>query len=574
MILKARRPSLISRSSATASYVATTTGFAVADKSTPSNLKAPDNWRSYDNNSHPELTSNDIRRVAWFDSSLYVATASGLYRLDSPADTLVNFDFGATSEFTDMVIQNDTLWVFSASGFGHVDRGVVFYEPATGMPSWPRTGARSSSRMWLAARVGGLFYSIGGVYERYDFEGLPDNYIRDISITDDGLTTILPYEGSPHELHDGMWVERPIVYSSHTNAIAVDRLGHNWIATWGGGTSLLGDTVARYTHENSTLRGVSEGPGYIVVTDLVASGNYVYMALFRAVDGVRVGVADLTAPDILSRWTSFGVSDGIIGDRIATVDFYNGALAIGSQENGLYYLYVGDDPYETGTDTLARYYEDSPDFRKRIVSDLIRVARFSPDGELWVGTNSGLTRLDRGIELFVNVDLPDNFGPDISAIEFDSRGNVWVGAANGLVCYEAVDGGLQLCTSRNSGLVHDAVVALTFDDNTGDMYVATQRGVSIRQSTIGRPTENLDSVYAFPNPFRVTSPDDRLNFNYAGQATLRIFTIAGELVAELPEPVWDGRNQVGEPVSSGVYIFVLNDRASEVGRGKILLVRQ
>jgi hypothetical protein len=117
-------------------FLATPAGLAVADKSNPSRLKAPDNWTTYTSSSHGELATDDIRRVAWFNASLHLATASGLYRLNVAADTLIRFDVGSSSEFTDMIVQNDSLWVFSASGHGFVDQGVIFFETSVGMPSF------------------------------------------------------------------------------------------------------------------------------------------------------------------------------------------------------------------------------------------------------------------------------------------------------------------------------------------------------------------------------------------------------------------------------------------------------
>jgi hypothetical protein len=71
----------------------------------------------------------------------------------------------------------------------------------------------------------------------------------------------------------------------------------------------------------------------------------------------------------------------------------------------------------------------------------------------------------------------------------------------------------------------------------------------------------------------INSPGDLLNFNFARIARLRVFTISGELVADRPEPIWNGRNDSGEAVASGVYLWVLTDENGDVGRGKILLIR-
>jgi hypothetical protein len=56
---------------------------------------------------------------------------------------------------------------------------------------------------------------------------------------------------------------------------------------------------------------------------------------------------------------------------------------------------------------------------------------------------------------------------------------------------------------------------------------------------------------------------------------VRLFTLAGELVAELPvNTPWNGRNQKGEKVVSGVYLYVLTDNDGNVGRGKVLVIRE
>jgi hypothetical protein len=258
---------------------------------------------------------------------------------------------------------------------------------------------------------------------------------------------------------------------------------------------------------------------------------------------------------------------------MVSVDSYGQSVVVGSGLGGAFYYYYGPDPFNLYDDSLVHYHQSQSNFRHRIISDVVRVVRFSPEGELWVGTNFGISRFDPGLEMFVEVDLPAGFGPDITAIEFDSRSNVWIGVKNGLVRIDAHDGENEGFTTGNSGLLNDYVFNLTFDPHTGNMYVATATGISVIESTIGRPTESLDSVYAFPNPFVINSSGDRINFNFAGQARLRIFTVAGDLVADRPEPIWEGRNDHGEPVASGVYLFVLTDTEGRSGRGKFLLVR-
>ncbi len=59
-------------------------------------------------------------------------------------------------------------------------------------------------------------------------------------------------------------------------------------------------------------------------------------------------------------------------------------------------------------------------------------------------------------------------------------------------------------------------------------------------------------------------------YNVGGQ---RIRTLArGEFAAGPHELTWDGRNHLGEPVASGIYLYRIRTGASERG-GKVALLR-
>jgi ligand-binding sensor domain-containing protein len=203
--------------------------------------------------------------------------------------------------------------------------------------------------------------------------------------------------------------------------------------------------------------------------------------------------------------------------------------------------------------------------------------KFAPDGLLWAGTNMGLSFFDPLASQqgrFVDVPLPQNFGPDVLALDFDRRGDAWVGSNNGLALLTAATGEMTHFTSINSGLVSDDIRSLTYDPFTGDMYAATASGISIYKSTTGPPTSVMDSVYAFPNPFVIASQGDRLSFNYALPGTISIFSLEGRLVYEMAAgQSWDGKNSGGAMVASGVYLFVITGDNGDMGRGKFLLVR-
>lgn len=88
--------------------------------------------------------------------------------------------------------------------------------------------------------------------------------------------------------------------------------------------------------------------------------------------------------------------------------------------------------------------------------------------------------------------------------------------------------------------------------------------------------EGKKRAIAFPNPFRpavtgtvsITVPDDLAGTN----PEIKIYTVDGALVRELPGQTWDGRNDAGKPVASGTYVFLVKTGKGKT-TGKVTLIR-
>ncbi|MEW6750702.1 MAG: S8 family serine peptidase [Candidatus Latescibacterota bacterium] len=95
--------------------------------------------------------------------------------------------------------------------------------------------------------------------------------------------------------------------------------------------------------------------------------------------------------------------------------------------------------------------------------------------------------------------------------------------------------------------------------------------------TLRYAAPDLASVRPFPNPYRPASGP--LTFAYlTPQAAVRIYDASGQLVRALGEEdgdggiAWDGANQAGEPLASGIYYYVVVGAGQRV-RGRLALVR-
>ncbi len=553
-------------------WLATSAGLARGNRAFPDSLKAPNSWKMYSADEYPELDTDTMYSVVQFESEIYIATARSMYRLDRLHDTFIQVPFAVGLGFYGLEIEHDSLFAYSKGGVARIKDGLLTPLATVGLPSQAKSGVRRGAVRWMGVRTGGIYHDAGnGRFTEYPYVGLPEIAVTDVTITQDGLLTVLLSQKGPCEYDNagGQWNRREVDVGARTLVMCTDDYGWNWVGTFGGGLSRVGDTVAQYTNLNSTLQGEPADSNSVICFDVATEGHLLFATSWQAWAGSPVAIADLRRLDEPDGWISLGRDDGINDTDIVAVDYSNRCLALGSSNAGVFCCYLKADPFD-GVDSVVNYSED----HGYLIADVVRVVRFAPDGELWVGTNRGLCHFEDDYGFFVDVNLPRNFGPEITALEFDGRGNVWIGSINGLVRAGAVTGEFTHYTTRNSGLIDDKINSLTFDQYSGDLYISTPSGLSMMSSTIGRPTTDVDSVYAFPNPYVVRSSDDVLSFNFDAPATLRIFTVAGELVAERPEAEWDGRNQHGEQAASGVYLFVLTDANGQVGRGKILLVRK
>jgi hypothetical protein len=126
-------------------------------------------------------------------------------------------------------------------------------------------------------------------------------------------------------------------------------------------------------------------------------------------------------------------------------------------------------------------------------------------------------------------------------------------------------------------------------DRDGDTYFPFSYFAEYDSSLHGEePFPQQDWIgQNFPNPLVIDSPDDSTYFPFilstVSEVEIDVFTLSGELVWEYPPanregqewtigeykqrgscPAWDGRNQEGEYVAAGVYIYQVRTKNSTV----------
>ncbi len=558
-------------------WLATSAGLAVADKSDPDLLKSYINWRTFGSSQYPELAGDTVSALAYYDGSIFLGTNQNTYKLNIVgSDTsFIKISTREPAAVNSMTVTGDTLAIYTRNGFYiHTESNTIWN--STGSIPSPRfsSGQFVDGVHWLGMQTVGLYYSDNGSYLKLPDGGLPGNYVTVVTANSDGTVAGGFQKNGVARFDSSGWVSGNIIGTiangvrEGVRALFLNTGGDLWAGTWGNGVMLdRPEGVINYDENNSTLLGISVNPNYVVVNSMVSFSNYLLMTNYQTIDGRSVSVVNL---EDFSEWRYFDRADSLTSEFPVSIDYYGGTFAVGTQYTGVFTYYCGDDPFVETSIKAVNLREDN----RQLGSNSVNVVKYDNYGVLWVGHKYGLSRYDEGIPRFDDIILPSGFGPEVTTLIFDGRNNGWIGTRNGLAFYNTAAGDFMVYTTLNSGLPDNQINALTINSATGDLWVGTTLGLSRMRSTIGPPTIEVEQISAFPNPFLISSGAERLNFNYDGAATVRIFSPAGEMVRKISINVpWDGKNQSGVDVAAGVYLALITNESGEVGRCKILLLR-
>ena len=244
--------------------------------------------------------------------------------------------------------------------------------------------------------------------------------------------------------------------------------------------------------------------------------------------------------------------------------------ASGFIDEGVAVLRYGIDPFNHDDDQLTRHGSG------QLPSNNVNTLAFDRDNLLWAGTNLGLAYYDAEIEFFrYPVVLPPGISSNIRDIAVDSRNNLWVATSDGLGFIGDKQSEKFALTTENSALVSDDIQDLSFDPTSGRLLIFTKAGLSILDYGL-TGEDSSAAVFAYPNPFVITEQSEAvLQFKINQRGEAKIYSVAGELVRTTDVNTgWDGRNDHGDFVASGVYIYQLLAEDQTRHHGKIFVLRR
>ena len=216
------------------------------------------------------------------------------------------------------------------------------------------------------------------------------------------------------------------------------------------------------------------------------------------------------------------------------------------------------------------------------------------EGNIWIGTNKGIkiyfspsqlmsnpsilpyaprVTMDSLTELLLNYEI-------IKCIKVDQGNRKWIGTDNAGVFLLSEDGETELLhfTTDNSPLLSNCINDIEIDGNTGEVFIATEKGLISFRYTATDAKEKYEDIKIFPNPVREDFAGYISITGLKDESEVKITDAFGGLVYRTKSnggtAVWDGFRFDGNKASTGVYfVFVSDINGKEKKSGKILFIK-
>lgn len=214
--------------------------------------------------------------------------------------------------------------------------------------------------------------------------------------------------------------------------------------------------------------------------------------------------------------------------------------------------------------------------------------------QLWIGTSKGL-RVLSSVDNFLQsgqmksnsiIILEDGLAQElfyelsITDIVVDGSNKKWVGTSDSGIYLVSSNGQETIYhfTMNNSPLPSNSILDIDIDPKTGEVYIATDKGMVSFKGTATKATENLEEVFIYPNPVRPNFTDTVKVSGLLDKANVKITDIEGSLVHEATSEggtiEWDTTAFGKYKVASGVYmVFISAADGGETKVKKIMIVR-
>ncbi len=570
-------------------YAATASGIAVQNAGSI-NPAAPESWTDY--NSSNGYVASTTNQIAVYQNTVVVATNAGLYQFTS---TGINTSFIPelkSNAISSVYISGDSLYILAGNTV------FLHYNGTT-----TENIILNTSLLTEIVSTGAESYFTGskGLLKADDFGSSDFMYPNGpfanqfISVSVDSKSDVwcasgrdVTGVGAYH--YDGTaWqnlnqTSIPTLPSNYIFNVYSGSDGYQYLNTWGYGFIKYKSPTnfQVFNYDNTPLVGVgSPTPNYVVITDTkLDSKENLWALVLLSLNSTMMGCYTKD-----SVWFAFSnLPDSSVSNQYLGLAIDNNDTKWYNTANDLYFL------NENGAlGKPAKYTYGNLSDNASISDKSITCMAVDKRGELWIGTNLGVYALaDPSLALNYSASsltLDQKFPLrqyTINCMAVDALNRKWIGTSQGLLLVSS-DGTsvIKSFNSSNSPLTTDAVRTIAVDEKTGKVYVGLDAALVEITTYAQKPADDYSGLFTYPAPYLLSATSSPLTIEgLIKDSGIKIIDISGNLIRSMETlggniAQWDGRNDAGQLVSSGVYILVAFDKdGNSVGTKKVAVVRK
>ena len=570
-------------------YASTMSGIAV-QKSGAVNLSAPESWNVFTTTNG--LPSNNVNKLVIFNSKLIAGTDNGLAQNNGSSWSAILSQFNG-KKINDLLVVQDTLYILSENSISAYDGTNVFTRFTSSINL--NVIAFSPTLGLLAASDIGIIQVYSSSAENIYPNGPAANQFPSMTVDNEGVlwsasgrdvtgVGFYKFDGNKWTTFDKSNSSELPTNSYHVVYTAPDNT--KYFGNWGQGfVKVTDNSITNFDVNNTDLVGIEIDPNFLVISGFGAdSKNNIWVLNFWAADR---NVLNALTPTGL--WHHFKVPSEInltlqfhfnlVVDQFDT-KWYS---STDSKRSGLFFFNENTTLTNTADD-ISGFFSTSNGLNSNSISAIALDKR----GELWVGSNFGVNIISNLGSLSSSgssLRISSVFSlrqQSINCIAVDPLNQKWIGTNQGLLLVNS-DGSKLLTTlnTANSALLSDIITSIAINENTGEIFVGTDNGLTSFFTTAVKPATTFSELFTYPSPFFIGNGNNELIIDgLIKDSDIKILTISGKLLKEFSSPggriaSWDGKDQSGNYVSSGVYIIVAFDKdGNNVTTGKVAVIRK
>lgn len=173
-----------------------------------------------------------------------------------------------------------------------------------------------------------------------------------------------------------------------------------------------------------------------------------------------------------------------------------------------------------------------------------------------------------------------------SKLQIDPRDNIWVSSPSEgvhiLTASATYWPDINGLTEDNSFLLSNSVSSVAFDVKKGLAYIGTNSGINVLKIPFAEKNKTYSSIGVFPSPFHVPSDILLTIDGLMDNSSCKIMTLTGRVLKTVKsrsevegfQAFWDGRDESGSWVGTGVYLIGAYDENGSSTVTKIAVIRR